>query len=103
VSFVRRTRSYGKPHLSLFRGGGARPPVQEVIAFMEAHMREFGVEPMCKVLQIAPSTWYEHARRKADPGHLPRRAKRDGELSVHSGGSSRRTSVSMAFARSGGS
>ena len=26
-------------------------------------MREFGVEPMCRVLQIAPSTWYEHARR----------------------------------------
>ena len=50
---------------------------------MEAHMREFGVEPMCRVLQIAPSTWYEHARRKADRGRLPRRAKRDGELSVH--------------------
>jgi hypothetical protein len=50
---------------------------------MEAHTREFGVEPMCRVLQIAPSTWYEHARRKADPGRLPRRAKRDGELSVH--------------------
>ena len=30
---------------------------------MEAHMREFGVEPMCRALQIAPSTWYEHARR----------------------------------------
>ena len=50
---------------------------------MEAHMREFGVEPMCRVRQIAPSTWYEHARRKADRGRLPRRAKRDGELSVH--------------------
>ena len=54
-----------------------------MIGFMQAHMREFGVEPMCRVLQIAPSTWYEHARRKADPGRLPRRAKRDGELSVH--------------------
>jgi transposase InsO family protein len=54
-----------------------------VIGFMEAHMREFGVEPMCRVLQIAPSTWYEHARREADPGRMPRRAKRDGELSVH--------------------
>jgi transposase InsO family protein len=50
---------------------------------MEAHMREFGVEPMCRVLQIAPSTWYEHARRTADPGRLPRRVKRDSELSVH--------------------
>jgi putative transposase len=54
-----------------------------VIGFMEAHLREFGVEPMCRVLQIAPSTWYEHARRKVDPGRLSRRAKRDGELSVH--------------------
>jgi transposase InsO family protein len=37
---------------------------------------------MCRVLQIAPSTWHEHARRKADPDRLPRRAKRDAELSV---------------------
>jgi putative transposase len=50
--------------------------------FMEAHVSDFGVEPMCRVLQIAPSTWHEHARRKADPDRLPRRAKRDAELSV---------------------
>jgi hypothetical protein len=50
---------------------------------MEAHRTEFGVEPMCRVLQIAPSTWHEHARRKADPDQLPERAKRDAELSVH--------------------
>jgi transposase InsO family protein len=53
-----------------------------VIGFMEAHVSDFGVEPMCRVLQIAPSTWHEHARRKADPDRLPRRAKRDAELSV---------------------
>lgn len=52
------------------------------MGFMEAHVSDFGVEPMCRVLQIAPSTWHEHARRKADPGRLPRRAKRDAELSV---------------------
>ena len=46
-------------------------------------MNEFGVEPMCRVLQIALSTWHEHARRKADPDRLPERAKRDAELSVH--------------------
>ena len=50
---------------------------------MEAHVNEFGVEPMCRVLQIAPSTWHEHARRKADPDRLSERAKRDVELSVH--------------------
>jgi putative transposase len=49
---------------------------------MEAHVGDFGVEPICRVLQIAPSTWHEHARRKADPSRLPARARRDAELSV---------------------
>jgi hypothetical protein len=53
-----------------------------VIAFMEAHVGDFGVEPICRVLQIAPSTWHEHARRKADPSRRPARARRDAELSV---------------------
>ena len=44
---------------------------------MEAHVEDFGVEPMCRVLQIAPSTWYEHVRRKSDPARLPVRARRD--------------------------
>jgi len=50
---------------------------------MEAHRGEFGVEPMCRVLQIAPSTWYEHARRRKEPGRLPARARRDAEIAVH--------------------
>ena len=49
---------------------------------METHVGEFGVEPMCRVLQIAPSTWHEHVRRKADPARLSARAKRDAELSA---------------------
>jgi transposase InsO family protein len=53
-----------------------------VIAFMEAHVGDFGVEPICRVLQIAPSTWHEHARRKTDPSRRPARARRDAELSV---------------------
>lgn len=47
---------------------------------MEAHVEDFGVEPMCRVLQIAPSTWYEHVRRKSDPARLPARARRDAWL-----------------------
>ena len=52
------------------------------MGFMQAHVSDFGVEPMCRVLQIAPSTWHEHAQRQADPDRLPRRAKRDAALSV---------------------
>ena len=53
------------------------------MAFMRAHVGEFGVEPMCRVLQIAPSTWYEHARCRADPSCRSKRATQDAELSVH--------------------
>lgn len=53
-----------------------------MIACMDAHVTAFGVEPMCRVLQIAPSTWYEHARRKTDRERLPPRKKRDAALSV---------------------
>ena len=49
----------------------------EMIAFMDDHRGEHGVEPMCRVLNIAPSTWHEHAARQARPGLRPRRAKED--------------------------
>lgn len=48
---------------------------------MEAHVESYGVEPMCKVLQIAPSTWHEHARRKTDPDLRSTRTKEDERLS----------------------
>jgi transposase InsO family protein len=50
---------------------------------MQAHQGAFGVESMCRVLQIAPSTWYEHARRRRDPDRLPARARRDAEIGAH--------------------
>ena len=50
VSFVTPTEIFGKPQLISRRR--ARPPVQEVIGFMEAHMREFGVEPLTARLRI---------------------------------------------------
>mgnify|MGYP001806756377 CR=1 FL=1 len=52
----------------------------QVIAFMEGHHGQFGVEPMCKVLQIAPSTWHAHAAAKADPHKRSKRARSDDVL-----------------------
>ena len=40
----------------------------------------YGVEPICKVLPIAPSTYYEEKARRADPSRLPARAHRDAFL-----------------------
>jgi transposase InsO family protein len=44
------------------------------------HRDAHGVEPICKVLPIAPSTWHAHAARRADPDKLSARAKRDRTL-----------------------
>jgi len=52
------------PH---FRPGGARPPYEEMKMFIDEHRHEYGVEPICRVLPIAPSTYRAHAARRAEP------------------------------------
>ena len=49
-------------------------------AFIDEHREVYGVEPICRVLPIAPSTYYEHAARKVDPGRRPARERRDAKL-----------------------
>jgi transposase-like protein len=50
-----------------FLRGGARPPIEVIVEYIDAHRDEFGVEPICKVLQVAPSTYYAAKRRVIDP------------------------------------
>jgi len=51
-----------------------------MITFIDDHREDYGVEPICKVLPIAPSIYYEHKARQADPSRLPQRAVRDADL-----------------------
>ena len=48
-----------------------------MIAFIDDHREAHGVEPICKVLPIAPSTYHDHVAKRADPEKLSARAKRD--------------------------
>jgi len=48
-----------------------------MIAFIDDHHGAHGVEPICRILPIAPSTYYSHVARRADPSRRPARAKRD--------------------------
>ena len=48
-----------------------------MIAFIDDHREDYGVEPICKVLPIAPSTYHDHAAKRADPARLSARARRD--------------------------
>lgn len=49
-------------------------------AFINDHRADYGVEPICKVLPIAPSMYYAHAARKANPALRSRCAKIDDAL-----------------------
>lgn len=51
-----------------------------MIAFIDDHRAVYGVGPICAVLPIAPSTYYQAKRREADRDRLPERAKRDATL-----------------------
>ena len=41
-----------------------------MIAFIDDHREAHGVEPICKVLPIAPSTYHDHVAKRADPEKL---------------------------------
>ncbi len=41
------------------------------MGFVAEHRHVHGVEPICKVLQVAPSTYYRHAQRKAEADVCP--------------------------------
>ena len=52
-----------------------------MIAFIDDHRAAYGVEPICKVLPIAPSTYHAHAACRADPKRASARASSDAALS----------------------
>jgi putative transposase len=51
-----------------------------MLAFIDAHRDQYGVEPICKLLPIAPSKYYEHKARERDPRRVPARLQRDAQL-----------------------
>lgn len=51
-----------------------------MVAFIDQHRGTYGVEPICAVLPIAPSTYYEAKARERDPARRPARTQRDATL-----------------------
>jgi putative transposase len=51
-----------------------------MIAFIDDQRKQCGIEPICRVLPIAPSTYHQHAAQRRDPARMSARAKRDEEL-----------------------
>ena len=53
-----------------------------MIAFIDDHREAYGVEPICKALPIAPSTYHAHIAQRIDPSKRSARAQRDAELKI---------------------
>jgi len=49
-------------------------------AYIDRYRDAYGVEPICKVLQIAPSCYRRHAAQRRNPALRCDRAKRDDEV-----------------------
>ena len=50
--------------------------------FIDDHRSDYGVEPICKTLPIAPSTYYARLAEHNDPSKLSARARRDTVLKL---------------------
>jgi len=53
-----------------------------MVAFIDENRGTYGVEPICEVLPIAPSTYYAHKACETDPTLRSARARRDEGLRV---------------------
>jgi transposase InsO family protein len=51
-----------------------------MVRFIDEHREEYGVEPICDVLPIAPSTYYAHTAQEAEPTRRSQRSQRDDRL-----------------------
>ncbi|WP_438012331.1 IS3 family transposase [Psychrobacter raelei] len=57
--------------------GGARPQTQVMVDFIEDHKQQYGVEPICRVLPIAPSTYYRAKELEENPEKRSQRSQHD--------------------------
>ena len=53
-----------------------------MVQFIADHRAVFGVEPICAVLPIAPSTYHRHRHQRTPPTRRSARAQRDDQLRV---------------------
>jgi putative transposase len=51
-----------------------------MVGFIDDHREVYGVESICAVLPIAPSTYFRHKAQQVDPARRAARARRDDEL-----------------------
>ncbi|AZC02541.1 IS3-like element ISAba19 family transposase [Acinetobacter nosocomialis] len=74
IKELKRANEILRKAAAFFRPGGARPPTQIMVDFIHNNKDRYGVEAICRILPIAPSTYYRTLDLTDNPEH---RAKRD--------------------------
>nr|WP_234853282.1 IS3 family transposase [Paracoccus everestensis] len=77
VRELRQANEILKKASAYFGSGGARPPLPQMIAFIDDHRCVHGVGPICRVLGIAPSTYHAFKAVERNPDLASDRARRD--------------------------
>ncbi|MDF1581636.1 MAG: IS3 family transposase [Desulfuromonadales bacterium] len=80
---LKRANEILRKAAAFFAPGGARPQTEVMVTFINEHRSQYGVEPICAQLPIAPSTYYHHRARQTDPSKIPLRNLRDQFLKPH--------------------
>ncbi|ECL0471476.1 IS3 family transposase [Listeria monocytogenes] len=63
-----------------FRPGGARPQTQVMVKFIDDEKKMYGVESICRILPIAPSSYYRVKDEQENPEKQSRRKQSDKHL-----------------------
>ena len=79
---LRRANEILRKASAFFCAGGARPPTEVMVTFIDAERETYGVEPMGAVLPIAPATYFRHKAWQAHPDQRCPRARRDAWLTT---------------------
>ncbi|MFC6840210.1 IS3 family transposase [Xanthomonas theicola] len=82
VKELRRANEILKTASGFFRAGGARPQTEVVNTYIDRYRDGHGVEPICKVLQVAPSAYRRYAARQRNPQLCCARSQRDAVLRI---------------------
>ncbi|WP_156782661.1 IS3 family transposase [Acidihalobacter yilgarnensis] len=83
IKELRRANDILRTASAFFGPSGARPQAEVLNAYIDEHRDAYGVEPICRVLQVAPSAYRRHAARQRNPELRSARAKRDEWLMPH--------------------
>ncbi|MGE0706185.1 MAG: IS3 family transposase [Vicinamibacterales bacterium] len=82
VHELKRANEILRKASAYFCPGGARPPREVMVRFIDDHRDAYGVESICAMLPIAPSTYYLQKSREADPARRSARAQQDDQWRV---------------------